>query len=80
MKTKIEIESVSGSILFEFEKEENTIKDTLFEAIKSDANLYGADLRDANLRCADLRCANLYGVDLYGANLYGANLCDASLS
>ena len=62
METKIEIKSVFGSVLFELEKEDNTIKDTLIEAIKSDANLYGANLCDANL---------------YGANLHGANLCDA---
>ena len=67
MKTKIEIKSVSGSILFEFEKEENTIKDTLFEAVKSDANLYGANLYGANLYGANLRCANLRCADLGGA-------------
>ena len=30
---------------FEFEKENNSIKDTLIEAIKNGADLYGADLR-----------------------------------
>ena len=49
MKTKIEIKSIWGSILFEYEKENNSIKDTLIEAIKGDADLGGADLRDANL-------------------------------
>ena len=49
MKTKIEIKSIWGSILFEYEKENNSIKETLIEAIKG-----GADLRDADLRCADL--------------------------
>ena len=42
METKIEIKSVFGSVLFELEKEDNTIKDTLIEAIKSDANLSSA--------------------------------------
>ena len=49
MKTKIEIKSVWGSILFEYEKENNSVKDTLIEAVKRDANLRGANLRGANL-------------------------------
>ena len=54
MKTKIEIKHrFLGSVLFEFEKENNTIKDTLIEALKYDANLRGADLRGADLRGAD---------------------------
>ena len=44
MKTKIEITSVSGQLLFEYEKEENTVKDTLMKAIESGANLCGANL------------------------------------
>ena len=34
MKTKIEIKSVLGSVLFKLEKENNTIKDTIIEAVK----------------------------------------------
>jgi hypothetical protein len=94
MKTKIEIKSVFGNVLFEYEKENNTIKETLIKAIENGAdlrganlygadlrgaNLYGADLRGADLRGADLRGANLYGVDLYGVDLYGANLYGADL-
>ena len=66
-KVKIQIKNRwTGSILFEYEKEDNTIKDTLIEAVKNNAdlrgaNLYGADLRDANLRGADLRGADLRG-------------------
>ena len=59
MKTKIEIIATSKEVLFEYEKEENTVKDTLMKAIESGANLCGADLRGANL-CG----ANLYGADL----------------
>ena len=44
MKTKIEIKSIWGSILFEYEKENNSIKDTLIEAIKGGAYLRGAYL------------------------------------
>ena len=47
MKTKIEIKSIWGSVLFSYEKEDNTIKDTLEEAIKSGANLRGANLGGA---------------------------------
>lgn len=50
MKTKIEIKSIWGSVLFSYEKEDNTIKDTLEEAINSGANLRGAYLGGANLR------------------------------
>ena len=94
MKTKIEIKSVLGKVLFEYEKEDNNIKDTLIEAVKRGADLrgadlYGADLRGADLRGAnlggadlgdaDLRGANLYGADLRGADLYGADLRGANL-
>ena len=73
MKTKIEIKSVFGDLIFEFEKENNTIKDTLLEAIKRDANLYSANLYSANLYGA-----NLYGADLRYADLRDANLRDAN--
>ena len=84
MKTKIEIKSVFGSVLFSFEKEDNSIKDTLQEAVKQGAYLRGANLRgayltDANLRGADLRGAYLRGADLRGADLTGADLIGADL-
>ena len=74
MKIKIQIKSIFGSVLFEYSKENNTIKDTLREATLRGANLRGADLREADLRGADL-----YGADLYGANLRGADLREADL-
>lgn len=49
MKTKIKIESIFGKLLFEHEAENNTIKKTLEEAVKSGAYLGGADLLGANL-------------------------------
>ena len=58
---KIQIKSIWGSVLFEYEKESNTIKDTLIEALKKDAYLRGADLRGADLSSADLRGADLRG-------------------
>lgn len=44
MKTKIQIKSTIGRTLFEYEKENNTFKDTVDEAVKSGANLRGANL------------------------------------
>ena len=72
---KIQIKhKILGSVLFEYEKEENTIKDTLQAAVKA-----GADLRDADLGGADLRRADLRGADLRDADLGGADLRDADL-
>ena len=79
MKTRIEITSVSGQLLFEYEKENNTVKDTLLEAIERDVDLCGADLRSTNLYGADLYGADLSGAVLCGADLHGANLCGADL-
>ena len=80
MKTKIEIKNRwTGSILFEYEKENNTMKDTVEKAVKQNANLEGANLEGANLRGADLEGANLGGADLGGANLGGADLRGANL-
>ena len=53
-KLKIQIKSVFGNVLFEYEKENNTIKDALIEAVKSGANLSGANLSGADLRGAKL--------------------------
>lgn len=59
---KIEIKNrFTGKIIFEFSKENNTIKDTVKEYIKKElesgksyANLSSADLRSANLHYANL--------------------------
>ena len=90
MKTKIEIKSIWGEVLFSFEKENNTIKDTVEEAVRqgasldganlNGASLYGASLYGASLDGASLDGANLNGASLNGANLYGANLNGASLN
>ena len=56
MKVKIQIKSVFGKVLFEFKKENNTIKDTLLEAIKHSANLRGADLYGADLGFIPINC------------------------
>ena len=67
------------SLLFEYESEENSLKITLQAAVKSGADLYGANLSGANLHGADLRGANLHGANLSGANLHGADLRGADL-
>ena len=80
MKIKIEIKNRwTGKVLFEYEKENNTVKDTLIEAVKNKAYLGGADLRGADLRGADLGDAYLGGADLRGAYLRGADLRGADL-
>ena len=67
-KIKLQIKHrCTGSVLFEFEKEGNTIKETVTEAVKSGADLGGAYLGDADLGGADLRGAYLRGADLGGA-------------
>ena len=82
---KIEIRNRwTGSVVFEYTKEGNTITETVLDAIRRGANLRDANLRDANLRDADLRGANLCDADLRGANLRdadlrGADLCGAYL-
>ena len=48
MKTKIEIKSIFGKLLFEFECENNTIKKTVEKAIENSADLSYADLQSAN--------------------------------
>ena len=79
MKTKIQIKSIFGNVLFEYECEENTIKKTVEKAVKVDASLRNASLRNASLVGASLVGASLDGASLYGASLDGASLVGASL-
>jgi hypothetical protein len=58
MEINVQIKTIFGKVLFEFKKENNSIKETLIEGIKT-----GADLRDAYLRGADLTDANLRGAN-----------------
>ena len=75
MKTTIEIKSLNGRILFSFKKENNTLKDTVIEAVKNKVSL-----RNANLQGINLQGANLQGAELSGANLRGADLSKVDLS
>ena len=77
--TKIEIKTMWGEVIFTYEKDNNTVKDTVVEAVKRGADLRGADLGGADLRGADLGGAYLRGADLGGAYLRGAYLGGADL-
>ena len=70
MKTKIEIKSIFGKLLFEFECENNTVKKTVEKAIES-----SADLRYANLRSVDLSYANLSSADQNEGTLFLSIAC-----
>jgi len=75
---KFEIKShLSGAVLFALETESLTL--CVEAAVKSRADLRGADLMGADLRGADLMGAYLRGADLTGANLMGAYLRGADL-
>jgi len=80
MKTKIQIKSIFGKILFEFEKEDNSIKDTLIEAVNQKVNLCYADLSSVDLSFANLHSANLHSANLSFANLHSADLSSVDLS
>ena len=63
-KIKIEIKNRwTGNVMFEYEKENNTLKDTVVEAVKQGANLEGANLKGAYLKGANLEGAYLYVSD-----------------
>ena len=69
----------TGSVVFEYTKERNTIAEAVLEAIRCDANLRNADLRNADLSGADLRSADLHGANLRNADLRNADLSGADL-
>ena len=67
MLVKIQIRSIFGKVLFELEKENNTIRETLEEAVKNNTDLYNANLINVNLEGANLINANLEGANLINA-------------
>jgi hypothetical protein len=71
-KIKIQIKSVLDNILFEYDKENNTIKDTVEEAVNRGISLNGASLDRASLDGASLDGASLDGASLNRASLDGA--------
>ena len=79
-KIKLQILSVFGNVLFEYEAVDNTIAKTVTQAVKSSANLSYANLISADLRYANLSYADLRSADLRSANLSSADLRSADLS
>ena len=71
------IKSRSGEVLYE--DDADTIKATVENAVRSDANISYADLRNADLRNAGLGGAGLGGADLRNADLGYADLRHADL-
>ena len=80
MKTKIQIKSILGRVLFEHECDDNSVKKTVEEGAGKGTDLTNANLTNANLRSADLGGAYLGGAYLGGADLWGAYLTNANLS
>jgi hypothetical protein len=75
---KIEIKNRwNGCVIYSGDFESTEL--CVLVAIKSCANLSGAELSGANLSRANLSGANLSRANLSGANLYGANLSGANL-
>ena len=80
-KIKLQIKTIGGTVLFEYETEDNTIRKTVEEAVRKNADLSYADLSSANLRYADLRYANLRSADLRSADLsYAKNIPQAYIN
>ena len=80
-KVKIQIKYYfTGSVLFEYECEDNTISKTVQEAVSKRANLRSAYLSGANLSGANLRSADLRSAYLSGANLSGAKNADLAIA
>jgi hypothetical protein len=79
MKTKLQIKTWGGALLFEYESEDNSIRKTVEAAIAARADLSSANLSSANLSFADLSFANLSSANLSFANLSFADLSSANL-
>ncbi len=69
----IQLRDTRGKIIFEYEKVDNTIKDTLEEAAKQRVNLSHVNLPKVNLRGLDLARKEI-GVDLSHANFSGSDM------
>ena len=68
----------TGKVIYTSQKE--TLREAVIEAVKSGANLSGANLRDADLSGSDLSYANLSGSNLSASDLSGSDLRRADLS
>jgi len=76
-KTKIQIKTLLGKLLFEHECE--SLRECVVQAVAKKKDLTGAYLTGAYLTGADLRGAYLTGAYLRGADLTGADLTGAYL-
>ena len=72
MKDKIQLKRIDGSVFFEYEDEDNSVKKTLEVYIKRE--------RAKGKENVDLSYANLSFTNLIGADLRNANLSNADLS
>jgi hypothetical protein len=70
----------NSSILFEHECENNTIKETLIQGLKANADLSGSDLSYCNLSGSDLSGSDLSYCILRGSNLSNCDLSYCILS
>jgi hypothetical protein len=77
---KIEIKSILGNVLFEYECKNNTIKKTVEKAVKERVNLSYSDLSGLNLRGSNLSGLNLRNSYLSGSDLRNSNLRNSDLS
>lgn len=71
--------SWKNSIIFEYEKEGNTMRDTVIQAIRKGIDLGEANLSGAKLHGVDFSNVNLRNADLYGADLKGCFFTKACL-
>ena len=77
MKCKIKLKKRYGSVFFEHEDEDNSIKKTLEEYIKRER---AKGKKFVDLRFADLESTNLEGIDLSGTDLNSADLSNSNLN
>ena len=81
MKLKIQIKNrFTGSVMFEFESENNSMKKTLEAAIKNGSDLSNSNLRNSDLRNSNLRNSNLSNSDLSNSDLSSSDLSNSNLS
>ena len=92
MKSKIQLKRKDGSVIFEYEAKDNSVKKTVEVYIRKEkasgkeivdlrfADLSFADLNNTDLTYAVLKGANLFSANLTYADLKGADLSNADLS
>jgi hypothetical protein len=73
----MEIKNIYGAIIYS--DDSKSLRETVYNAVKKQANLFRANLEGANLEGAKLERANLFRANLEGANLEGAKLERANL-